>query len=265
MNFLSQSFDFTRFYNMTSQVFNILGYDYYKGLKGKLPPIRYMGLDDGIEKVIFAHPKDYISEVELFKKIYNNLDLNNTEYLDDKKDCFLEIYPSLLDLNIKPNGFIGLFVNEIGRELIINEFNINDEVNNIHFLEVTEFGIDIVKSNLIGVATVFIKKFNSSCLKYKYVGLYLVVGEMNNINIKTNITKPSYKYNLFGGKRLYNETTLQGVMREIHEELGLNKNSKLYNLLLKWIPRAKDIIKCLSFNIYCIHYTPNNYNNYESL
>ena len=87
MNFLLQSFDFTIFYNMITEVFDILGYNYYKGLKGKLPPIRYINLQNGSDVVTFAHPKDYVSELELFKKIYNNVINKNLDkiLLDEKK------------------------------------------------------------------------------------------------------------------------------------------------------------------------------------
>ena len=45
MDFLYQTFTFNVYYNMTKQVFNKIGFDYYKGLKNKLPPIRYVGID----------------------------------------------------------------------------------------------------------------------------------------------------------------------------------------------------------------------------
>jgi len=262
---------------MFKQVFEIIGYDYYKGLKNKLPPIRYMGKDEfNNELVILAHPKDFYKEIDLCKKIYDKInqiikleseselvDINiNKKYpiikLDDVKHEILEIYPSISSLGSKPNGFIGLFVNEFGMNELISDFGINDEVQSLKFLLVTEKGIDIKSIKTCGVIDTFIKKFNNKLhLINKYNGLYLVVGEMKDIDIKSGITKPTNKFNIIGGKRTYDENNIISTVREAKEELGLNLESKIYKFINIMIPKTKDIIRCYSFDIFCIFYSPN--------
>ena len=54
MDFLSQTFLFTTYYYMVKIVYDSIGYGYYKGLNNKLPPIRYIGMDDEHLKTIKA-------------------------------------------------------------------------------------------------------------------------------------------------------------------------------------------------------------------
>ena len=274
MDFLSQTFRFATYYYMVKTVFDSIGYDYYKGLKNKLPPIRYMGLDaDNYELVILAHPKDFSRHLSIFKNSYDSFLQNQSNQdirIADVKDQILEIYPSTHDLLNIPNGFIGLFVNSIGMEIVKSEFHKNEEVERIDFMPVTEDGINIENFNLCGVIETFIKKFNKkSVLKEKYKGLYLVVGEMKDINVVTGETTPTNKYNIFGGKRSYDETCVESTIRETREELGLiPKESRIFDLINILIPITKNIIRCSSFNVFCIYVSPiteTSYNDFVKL
>jgi hypothetical protein len=101
-------------------------------------------------------------------------------------------------------------------------------------------------------------KFNSkNNLITKYINLYLVIGEMKDINIISGITYPTNKYNIIGGKRTIFENSIESTIRECMEEFGLNKNnSVIYKLINQLLPKTRDIIKCTSFNVYCIYITP---------
>jgi hypothetical protein len=268
MDFLSQIFDFQTYYHMTKKVFDIIGYDYYKGLKLKLPPIRYLGKNNmNDDLVIFAHPKDFTKHINIFKDVYNEINNNSSNLekvsiINNTVDIF-EIYPSTSDLLIIPNGFIALFVNNVGISIILNEFNINNEIYKLNFLRVTNDGIDTTNIELKGVIETFIKKFNKNKLLInKYNGLYMVIGGIQDFNIRTGYSKPLNKYNIFGGKRLYNENTIESTIRETSEELGLNKDSIIYKFINIMIPRTKDIIRCSSFNVFCVYFTPKTYNDY---
>ena len=262
MEFLSQVFTVSDYYNMVKTVFDNLGYDYYKGLKNKLPPIRYIEISDGIEYVTLAHPNDFIKNIKLFTNIYLDIKKYPEKYnlnikLDDIKSEILEIYPSTQELVDIPNGFIGLFVNDIGKNMLIKEFNENDEVARLDFIKVDD-GINISDIKCCGVIEIFIKKFNSNKLLInKYNNLYLVIGEMKNFNINSGISLPTNKFNIIGGKRSYDETSIDSTIRESMEEFGLNKDiSKIYKLINILVPKTKDIIKGQSFNVYCIYITP---------
>ena len=169
------------------------------------------------------------------------------------KNQILEIYPSSQDLIYEPNGFVGLFVNLTGMERVKHEFNINDEVETLQFLEVSEEGIKTNNLKLCGVIKIFIKKFNTmKQLINKYKNFYLVVGEEKNINFISGKSRATNKYNIFGGKRLYDETCIESAVREIDEELGLKFGSKIFKLVKMLIYRTKDIIKYQTFNVFCI-------------
>ena len=262
MEFLSQVFTVSDYYNMVKTVFDNLGYDYYKGLKNKLPPIRYIEISDGIEYVTLAHPNDFIKNIKLFTNIYLDIKKYPEKYnlnikLDDIKSEILEIYPSTQELVDIPNGFIGLFVNDIGKNMLIKEFNENDEVARLDFIKVDD-GINISDIKCCGVIEIFIKKFNiNKLILNKYNNLYLVIGEMKNFNINSGISLPTNKFNIIGGKRSYDETSIDSTIRESIEEFGLNKDkSKIYKLINILVPKTKDIIKGQSFNVYCIYITP---------
>jgi hypothetical protein len=261
MDFLSQTFNFSTFYHMIKIVFESISYNYYKGLKNKLPPIRFIGTDfDNNELIILAHPKDFVKHILIFKNSYNYV-LQSQEYknvkISDVKDEILEIYPNTKELLNVPNGFTGFFVNSVGMEIVKSEFNNNEEVGNLHFIQVTDNGININNIKLCGVIETFIRKFNKKPqLKNKYKYLYLVVGEMKDINIITGETISTNKYNIFGGKRLYDETCINSTIRETQEELGLTSESKILKLINILIPKTKDIIKCSSFNVFCIYFCP---------
>ena len=89
------------------------------------------------------------------------------------------------------------------------------------------------------------------------------VAQVKDINFKTLSTISTKRYNIIGGKRLYNEDIYTSTIREVSEELGLSKESKLYKLLSILIPKTKDIIKCVSFNVYCIYFSPRGNSNYD--
>lgn len=260
MEFLTQVFELNVYYNMVKIVFDTIGYDHFVGLKHKLPPIRYLGKDDNNnDLVILAHPRDFCRYADVFKKSYDEIIHNNTKkiLLDDIKREILEIYPSTNELQSIPNGFIGLFVNDNGIDIVKSEFNTNDEVDIIDFIKVTENGIDIGNIKLVGVIDTFIRKFNSKPqLIRKYNGLYLVIGKVKELNIFTGISKNTGRYNIIGGKRCYDENSIESTIRESYEEFGLSKDSKLYNFLNIQLPKARDIIKCQTFNVYCLYYTP---------
>jgi hypothetical protein len=115
----------------------------------------------------------------------------------------------------------------------------------------------IVKANqmLNSKGKVDLKRIKN--LLEKYYGLYLVIGEIKNIDIKTGITKPTNKFNIIGGKRNYDEDIIQSTIRECKEEFGLTNESNVYKFINNMIPKTRDIIKCQSFNVFCIYYTPN--------
>jgi hypothetical protein len=249
---------------MFKMTFNIIGFNHYKGLKSKLPPIRYVGLDENNnELVILTHPKDFNRHLNLLKTAYKKtltLDLDNELKLDKIKEDIFEIYPSIDDLTLNPNGFIGLFVNEKGIEILQNDFKENDEVSKLEFIKVDNNGINIGDYKLCGVIDTFIKKFNSKySLINKYKDLYLVIGEMKNLNIISGITYPTDKYNIIGGKRTLYENSIESTIRECTEEFGLDKeNSSIYKLINQLVPKTKDIIRCSTFNVYCIYIKPKN-------
>lgn len=301
MDFLSQTFTFDIYYWMVKCVFNKIGYDYYKGLKGKLPPIRFIGYDkNNNELVTFAHPRDFIKHLKIFKFAYNHviqqikfinifetnfinqkLNLSNqitntcyksknkhhNQYIDidmstinsnvkiiDVKSEILEIYPATKDLAIIPNGFIALFVDINMIENVNMEFTENDEVAKIDFLHISSNGIDISNIQLCGVIESFIKKFNgSNFLKSKYNGLFLVIAEMKDINIVTGQTFPTNKFNIIGGRRTYDENSIQSTIRETTEELGLSSSSTILKQISEKLYLEPDVIKLSSFNVYCIN------------
>jgi len=272
MDFLSQIFTFQTYYLMVKQVFDNIGYDYYKGLKYKLPPIRYIGKNIlNEELVILVHPKDFINKIKDFKIAYNNISNNNENenerYLyniENKKSEVYEIYPSIKDLIIIPNGFLALFVNEYGMNILINEFNKNEEINNLKFIKINSNGLILNNINISGVLEIFINKLNKNkSLLEKYNNLYLVIGELNDIDIILGKSIPTNKFNIIGGKRLYNENSLQSTIRECIEELGLKENSKIANIIKIFLPISKNIIKCKTFNIYCIYFTPTTNKDYD--
>ena len=261
MDFLSQTFTLFTYYNMFKITFNTIGLNYYKGLKNKLPPIRYIGTDDdNNELVILAHLKDFNRHINLIKSAYKKtLSLEKTEETNIKletiKEDIYEIYPSVDELFANPNGFIGLFVNEMGIEVLKKDFTENDEVAKIDFIKVEEDGIDISNHNLCGVIETFVKRFNTKKLLInKYKNLYLTIGEIKDINIISGNTYPTNKFNIIGGKRTLYENSIESTIRECGEELGLDKtNSIIYKLINQLLPRTKDIIRCTSFNVYCIY------------
>jgi hypothetical protein len=256
MDFFSQTFTLNTYYHMVKNVFDIIGHDYFKGLKNKFPPIRYLGKDKlNNDLVCLAHPRDFLKYYKIFKSAYIEAIKQTTKInLDDIKSKIYEIYPSTNDLYLMPNGFIGLFLNESGIKFVQNEFNQNDEVFSLNFLKVGLNGIDYSNIKLCGVIETFIKRFNNKeYLRIKYKDLYLVVGEMKDMNILTGYTIPTNKFNLIGGKRSYDETSIESTIRETREELGLKSDSELLKIIQNLIPRTKNIIKCSSFNVFCIY------------
>lgn len=262
MDFLSQTFTLFSYYHMFKIAFDTIGISHYKGLKNKLPPIRYVGVDkDNNELVILTHPKDFNRHINILKSAYTKtltLTTNNDIKLEDIKNDIYEIYPSTVELTINPNGFIGLFVNEKGIEILKNDFTENDEVSKLEFIKVENDGINIDNYALCGVIETFIRKFNSKqSLINKYKNLYLVIGEMKNLNIISGITYPTAKYNIIGGKRTLYEDSIESTIRECIEEFGLDKEkSIIFKYINKLVPKTKDIIKCSSFNVYCIYIKP---------
>jgi len=236
---------------MTSNTFNIIGFDFYTGLNGKLPPIRL--IDPINEYVCFAYPNDFISQKEIFMKNY--VEFPPIIKLNEKEHEIFEIYPSIDELMKIPNGFIALFVNEKGIEHIIKEFNKNNEIESLKFFKVTNNGINIEKQQLIGASERFVTKFNSlEKYKFKYNGMYLLMGEAKNINIITGLHKSVYKYNIIGGKRAYNENTIDSTLREVSEELGINYTTNLYRHVKKHIALTKDILQFNTYVVFCIYY-----------
>lgn len=280
MNFLSQQFTLSIYYTMFKTLFNIIGFDYYKGLNNKLPPIRYIGVDESNNEIVsLAHPRDFIKHIKILKNTYKTSKLAQTindqnqptqptqptqpihqiQYnLDQIKDDILEIYPSTSELSTNPNGFIGLFVNDIGISILMEEFKSNNEISNLKFVKVENNGINIIDIELVGVIQTFIEKFNTKQhLITRYKDLYLVIGEQKEIDIITGITTSTNKYNIIGGKRTLYENSIEATIRESMEEFGLDKqNSKIYKLINELVPKTKDIIRCTSFNVYCIYITP---------
>jgi hypothetical protein len=241
---------------MAKHVFDTIGYDIYKGLKHKLPPIRLSGVDDNNDiKIILAHPKDFIKYAKIFKEAYDDISKEPiTEHveLQNIKQDILEIYPSTKDLQMMPNGFVGLFVSEKWMDFIRNEFHENDEFSSVWFIKVSDEGLKLESSNMCGVIDVFIKKFNKSKLVEKYKNMYLVIGQSKNTNFINGESQTTNEYNIFGGKRNYDENTIQGAIREITEEMGLYKSSQLLAYITHHIYMTKDILRCQSFNIYCL-------------
>ena len=125
----------------------------------------------------------------------------------------------------------------------------------LDFIKVDKDGIDTVNYKLCGVIETFIKKFNlNHSLINKYKNLYLVIGEMKDLNIISGNTYPTDKYNIIGGKRTLYENSIDSTIRECKEEFGLDsEKSSIYKLINKLLPKTKDIIKCTSFNVYCIY------------
>jgi hypothetical protein len=272
MDFLSQTFTISVYYYMTKYAFDSIGHDYYKGLKHKLPPVRYLGTDDfNNELVCLAHPKDFTKQLDLFKNTHrlaieqlNNHVVKNINIANIKNEI-LEIYPDTNELKFIPNGFVALFVNDIGLSVLNSEFTENDEVASINFIPVTATGIDKANFKLCGVIETFIKKFNSKPqLIQKYQGMYLTIGEIKDINILTGVTKSTNRFNIIGGKRTFDENSVVSTIREAHEELGLMTDSKISRFINFFLPRSNDIIKCTSFNVYCVHYSPNDVDNYDN-
>ena len=259
MDFLTQTFTLFTYYNMFKITFNIIGNNYYKGLKCKLPPIRYVGIDENNNELVkLAHPKDFNKHVNVLKSAYKKtltLNFDNEIKLDNIKEDIFEIYPSVDELISNPNGFIGLFVNDIGIEILKNDFKDNDEVAKLDFIKVNEEGIDLTNYKLCGVIDTFVRKFNSNySLINKYKNLYLVIGEMKDINMISGNTYPTDRFNIIGGKRTLYENSIESTIRECTEEFGLDReNSSIYRLINKLVPKTKDIIRCSSFNVYCIY------------
>lgn len=240
---------------MVKHLYNKVGYDNFKGLNKKLPPIRLLGIDEyNNEIVTLAHPNDFSKYIDIFKEAYNIN--NNTDITLDKiKSDIYEIYPATETLIYMPNGFIAIFVNNIAMNILKEEFTENKEIAKLYFIKITENGIDLKYINLCYVLEKFIKEFNKNIeLITRYKNLYLVIGQIKNFNIESGLTDNLEKYNIIGGKRLYNENSIESTIREASEELGLNKyTSKIYKLINLLIPRTRDIINCFSFNIYCIY------------
>lgn len=260
MVFLNQIFTFTEYYLMVKYFFNIHGYNDFKGLNNKLPPIRYLGKDYlNNDLVTLAYPNDFIKFQYKLKKILENLkNMNfskNKIFLDNKKNEIYEIYPSINELLTIPNGFIALFTTYDNCNILLNEFNKNTEIYKLEFIKLDENGILINNFHMTDLLNKFVKKFNNNkYLVKKFCNSYLILGKINDINFNKNIFKPINKLNLFGGKRLYNETTIDSAYREFIEEFGLSNESKLlkyikYNLYYL----NKDIIKFNTFNIYLIN------------
>lgn len=86
---------------------------------------------------------------------------------------------------------------------------------------------------------------------------------MNELDIKTGEIKMTNKYNIIGGKRSYNENSIESTIREASEELGLTNNSKIYNLIKILVPKSKDIIRCHSFLVYCLYICPKTEYDYD--
>jgi hypothetical protein len=161
MNFLSQIFTFEKYYLMFTKLFDNIGYDYYKGLKSRLPPIRYIGknnLDE--ELIIIAHPKDFISKIKFLKTIYNSISVDQSQKIniEYKKSEVYEIYPSIDELINIPNGFVALFVNDIGMNIINDEFFKNEEINSLKFIKITSNTLILDDINISGVLNIFINK-----------------------------------------------------------------------------------------------------------
>lgn len=289
MNFLSQIFTFDKYYFLFKILFNRIGYNYYKGLNGKLPPIRYLGTDIyNNELVVLVHPKDFIPIIKDLKIIYNNLikldslykfnniiKLNQLELFNNFKNNNIniinkiteiyEILPSVDELFINPNGFIALFVNKIGIDILKQEFNKNMEINRLKFIKIDYSYLKYYNINRSNVLNIFLSNFNKKeDLINKYKNLYLTIGELNNFDIITNKKIPSNIYNILGGKRLYYENSIDCTIRETIEELGLSSQSNIINIIKYLLLKTKDIINCNTFNVYCIYFTPNiiDYNNY---
>ena len=161
MDFLTQTFTLINYYKMFKLAFEIIGNDYYKGLKNKLPPIRYMGLDkNNNELVILAHPRDFCRHIKILKSTYNksfNI-VDENIILENIKDDILEIYPAKKELIENPNGFIGLFLNEASINILLNEFSENDEIKLLHY---KFLGKDYVKKLYIDRAK-RLSEFNKS-------------------------------------------------------------------------------------------------------
>lgn len=257
MNFLFQTFSISEYYFMTKHVFSHIGFDFYRGLEGKLPPIKFVKYDDNkIEFVSFAYPKDFVRHIKLFKSafdIYTNTKPKLVK-ISDIRNEILEIYPSSADLVDCPNGFIALFINQTQFDLILNEFNENNEVADVEFVHVMSTGLNCFDAKIkpCGVFEIFIKKFNEAEFFSKYIDTYIVLGQTKNINIVSGITKPCGKYNIFGGKRNYDETIVESTLREIMEELGLKSDSQLLEICQQKLLTTTDIIKGKSFDIFCI-------------
>ena len=164
MDFLSQVFTFPTYYLMMTNVFQKIGYNYYKGLNNKLPPIRYLGKNINNEDlIIISHPKDFLDNLKYFKNAYYNIKLLTQQFANinllDKKDEIYEIYPSVEDLNEVPNGFLALFVNEEGMNILLNEFNKNIEIRNLKFIKFDNNLINRLKNiNLTNLLNQYINK-----------------------------------------------------------------------------------------------------------
>lgn len=255
MEFLSQPFTIINYYSMVKHLYSKVGYDNFKGLKNKLPPIRFIGLDQYNNEIVsLAHPNDFSKYIDILKEAYDNNNKENIT-LDKIKSDIYEIYPSTETLIYMPNGFIALFLNDIAMNILKDEFTENNEMAKIYFIKITDNGIDLKYIKLCFVLDRFIKEFNSNKeLIEKYKNLYLVIGQTKDFNIETGTSVNTEKYNIIGGKRLYDENSIESTIREASEELGLNKyTSKIYKLINLLMPRTRDIIKCFSFNIYCIY------------
>lgn len=274
MDFLFQPLKFNVYYFIFCNLYKTIGCNYFKSLNSLYPPIRIISLDNNNEYISLVYPNDFLRFKDLLEKFYNeisdtNIDVNKyNDYINikisEKENEIYEIYPSISDLVETPNAFIGLFVNEYSIDIVKSEFNENNEVSEILFLPVTDNGIETSNLKLFGVINSFIYKFNNrQSLVRKYNGLYLVIGKFKKVDIVTGKMKDTNKYNIIGGKRKYNENTIDAIIREVSEELGLNKESKLYKLISVLIPITKDIIKCNTFNVFCIYFTPKSNHNYD--
>ncbi len=265
MDFLFKPIKFNVYYFIFHNLYKTIGFNYFKSLNKLYPPIRIISITDSEEMVSLVYPNDFIRFKDLLEKFYIQSFNETSKFkICDKEKEIYEIYPSLSDLTESPNAFVGLFVNKYSINIVKSEFHENNEISDILFLEVTNSGIDISNLKLSGVIGSFIYKFNKrQSLINKYIGLYLVVGKLKKIDIITGKIKDTNKYNIIGGKRKYNEKTIDGLIREVKEELGLYNESKLYKLISILIPITKDIIKCHTFKVFCIYFTPKSNHNYD--
>jgi len=261
-NLLYKIFKFTDYYYMTKLVFDQLGYDYYKGLKNKLPPIRYIGKNAFNDELVkFVYPHDFLSQKKIFEEKFNIVtSKTDSQYvtINEKKTEIYEIYPSKQDIKITPNGFIALIVDEQKKDELLDNFKPNEEIHKLEFIPITKNGININTINASNVLKTFTDKFNTfdtlinACNKQ-----YLLIGELKTFDIITGITEPNQEFNIIGGKRNFEETTIQGTLREIKEELGVNDDSDIYRFIEQNIDKTQYVFNSDTFTTYCLIYSSN--------